>query len=108
MSSMDDKTWENIKAKYKPGTFVQGKVTKHMHFGVFVDIREPGVKGLIRIVDFVDEGDMSEDLYPEIGATVGGIVYEYSRKEDGQINLNSTPSVLHRFLVPLKGRSQQI
>jgi ribosomal protein S1 len=105
---MEDKVWDDIKAKYKIGTFVQGKVIKHMHFGIFLDIGEPGVKGLVRIVDFVDEGDMNEDLYPEIGSTVGGIVYEYSRKEDGQINLNATPSVLHRFLVPLKGSSQQI
>jgi ribosomal protein S1 len=105
---MDDQTWENIKTKYKRGSFVQGKVTRHFPFGIFLDIGEPGVKALIRVVDFVDEGDMNEDLYPEIGSTVGGIVYEYSRKEDAQINLSATPSVLHRFLVPLKGSSQQI
>jgi ribosomal protein S1 len=105
---MDDRSWEDIKAKYKVGTFVRGKVFQHMHFGIFLDIGEPGVKGLVRIVDFVDEGDMTENLYPEIGATVSGIVYGYSRKEDGQINLNATPSVLHRFLVPIKGSSQQI
>jgi ribosomal protein S1 len=105
---MDDQAWESIKAKYKRGTFVQGKVIKHMPFGIFLDIGEPGVKGLIRIVDFLDESAMSEDLYPELDSTVGGIVYEYSQKENGQINLDATPSVLHRFLVPLKGRSQQI
>jgi ribosomal protein S1 len=48
---MDDRTWETIKSKYKPGTFVQGKAIEHIHFGIFLDIGEPGVKGLIRIVD---------------------------------------------------------
>jgi ribosomal protein S1 len=105
---MDDRSWEDIKVKYPIGTFVRGKVYKHMYFGIFLDIGELGVKGLVRIVDFVDEGDMNEDLYPVIGATVGGIVYGHSRKEDGQINLNATPSVLHRFLVPIRGSSQQI
>jgi ribosomal protein S1 len=98
---MEDNAWDGIKAKFPIGTFVQGQVTRHLHFGIFLDIGEPGVKGLVRIVDLVDEGDMNEDLYPEIGSTVGGIVYGYSRKEDAQINLNSTPSVLHQFLVPL-------
>lgn len=85
-----------------------GKVIQHRHFGIFLDIGEPGVRGLVRIVDFVDRGDMNEGLYPEIGLTVGGIVYGYSDKENAQINLSATPSVLHRFLVPLKGSSQQI
>ncbi len=105
---MDDQMWEAIKSKYQRGTFVQGKVIKHKPFGIFLDIGEPGVIGLIRIVDLVDEGEMNKDFYPEIGSTVGGIVYEYSGKEYAQINLNATPSVLHRFLVPLKGSSQQI
>ena len=105
---MEDKPWDAIKSKYKVGTFVQGRVTQHMHFGIFLDIGEPGVKGLVRIVDFVDEGEMNENLYPEIGLTVSGIVYGYSRSEDAQINLSSTPSVLHRFLVPPKSSSQQI
>jgi ribosomal protein S1 len=105
---MDDDNWDRIKAKFPIGTFVQGQVTRHLHFGIFLDIGELDVRGLVRIVDLVDEGDMNGDLYPEIGSTVGGIVYRYSRKEDAQINLNSTPSVLHQFSVPLKGSSQQI
>jgi ribosomal protein S1 len=54
---MDDLAWENIKEKHQVGTFIRGKVVQHMHFGIFLDIGEPEVKGLIRIVDFVDEGD---------------------------------------------------
>jgi ribosomal protein S1 len=103
---MDEQTWYSIKAKYPIGTFVRGKVTQHKPFGIFLDIGETGVKGLIRIVDFVDVGEMREELYPPIGATVGGIVYENSDKENAQINLSAKPSIIHDFLMNLRQQDE--
>jgi ribosomal protein S1 len=104
---MDDLTWKNIKSKYQIGMFVRGKVVQHMHFGIFLDIGEPGVKGLIRIVDFVDEGEMRKNLYPAIDSTAGGVVYGYSEKEDGQINLSATPSAIGEFLLSIQTTASQ-
>jgi ribosomal protein S1 len=98
---MDDLAWESIKNKYKIGSFIRGRVVQHMQFGIFLDIGEPEVKGLIRIVDFVDEGEMREDLYPAIGATVGGVIYGYS-EEGRQINISATPSAIGEFLLSIQ------
>ena len=40
--------WENVEAKYPPGSRHEVKVKKIMDFGVFVEL-EPGVEGLIHI-----------------------------------------------------------
>jgi ribosomal protein S1 len=103
---MDEQTWYSIKAKYPIGTFVRGKVIKHKPFGVFLDIGEPGVTGLIRIVDFVDTGEMREDMYPSIGATVGGIIYENSDSGNAQLNLSAKPSAIHDFLMNLRKQDE--
>jgi ribosomal protein S1 len=103
---MDDQTWYSIKAKYPIGTFVRGKILQHMPFGVFLDIGESGVKGLIRIVDFVDVGEMRVDLYPAIDSLVGGIVYGYSNQEDAQINISTKPSDIHHFLMKLRQQEE--
>jgi len=99
---MDRTTWEQIKSKYRLGEFVQGKVEFHTPFGVFVKIDESLVKGLIKIPDFLDEGAMSVDRYPEIGATIGAVVVGYNESNCREIYLNAKPSVLHKALVPLK------
>ncbi|WP_313707950.1 hypothetical protein [Planktothrix agardhii] len=50
---MDITSWENIKSKYKLGQFILGKVELHTPFGVFVNIDDSLVKGLIKIPDFL-------------------------------------------------------
>ncbi|HAG83470.1 MAG TPA: RNA-binding protein [Cyanobacteria bacterium UBA12227] len=102
---MDSIDWEQVKSKYKLGQFVQGKVEHHAPFGVFIDIGEPSVRGLIKIPDFLDEGEMSEEMYPEIGSTIGSIVVGYNESNCREVYLNAKPSVLHEALVPLKGRA---
>lgn len=102
---MDRQNWEQIKSKYTLGQFVQDKVEYHAPFGVFVDLGEPSVKGLIRIPDFLDEGAMSEEMYPEIGTSIGAIVAGYNESNGREIYLNAKPSVLHEILVPLKNRA---
>ncbi len=102
---MDRQNWEQIKSKYKLGQFVQGKVEYHAPFGVFVDLNESSVKGLIRIPDFLDEGTMSEEMYPELGTSIGAIVVGYNESNSREVYLNAKPSVLHETLVPLKNRA---
>ncbi len=99
---MDSTSWEQIKSKYKLGQFVQGKVEFHTPFGVFVRIDESLVKGLIKIPDFLDEGEMSEEMYPEIGTAIGAVVVGYNESNCCEIYLNAKPSMLHKVLVPLK------
>ncbi|MFM6153343.1 MAG: RNA-binding protein [Sphaerospermopsis kisseleviana] len=99
---MDSISWENIKSKYKLGQFVQGQVEFHTPFGVFVNINESLVKGLIKIPDFLDEGGMSPEMYPEIGTTIGAVVVGYNDSNCREVYLNAKPSVLHKALVPLK------
>lgn len=99
---MDSKNWEQIKSKYQLGQFVQGKVEYHTPFGVFVDIGESLVKGLIKIPDFLDEGEMNEQMYPEIGLTIGAVVVGYNEKNSSEVYLCAKSSMLHKALVPLK------
>jgi len=99
---MDSKSWDQIKSKYKLGQFVQGKVEFHAPFGVFVNIDESLVKGLIKIPDFLDEGRMSQEMYPDIGTIIGAVVVGYNESNCREIYLNAKPSVLHKALVPLK------
>ncbi|MFM9160409.1 MAG: RNA-binding protein, partial [Dolichospermum sp.] len=74
----------------------------HTPFVVFVYIDESSVKGLIKIPDFLDEGGMSPEMYPEIGTTVGAVVVGYNESNFREVYLSAKPSVLHKALVPLK------
>lgn len=98
---MDSKNWEQIKTRYRLGQFIQGKVEFYAPFGVFVEVGEPSVQGLIKIPDFLDEGTMSEEMYPEIGTPVGAVVVGYNESNRREIYLSAKPSVLHKALVPL-------
>ena len=60
---MNTTDWEQLKSKYKIDQFVQGKVEFHAPYGVFVNLNEPLVKGLIKIPDFLDEGEMKPEMY---------------------------------------------
>lgn len=99
---MDSTNWEQVKSKYKLGQFIQGKIEFHAPFGVFVKLDESFVKGLIKIPDFLDEGIMNEEMYPEIGTAIGAVVVGYNDSNYCEIYLSAKPSVLHKALVPLK------
>lgn len=99
---MDSESWEQIKSKFKLGQFVQGTVEFHAPFGIFLKIDNSLVKGLIKIPDFLDEGAMSEEMYPGINKVVGAVVVGYSESNCGEVYLSAKPSVLHKALVPLK------
>jgi len=99
---MASTSWENIKSKYKLGQFVQGQVEFHTPFGVFVNIDDSLVKGLIKIPDFLDEGGMSSEMYPEVGTTIGAVVVGYNESNCREVYLSAKPSVVHKALVSLK------
>ncbi len=46
--------WNEIPAKYKPGTKVKGKVTSVTDFGIFLEIEE-GIEGLIHVSELSQE-----------------------------------------------------
>ena len=99
---MDSLSWAQIKSKFELGQFVQGTVEFHAPFGVFLKIDSSPVKGLIKIPDFLDEGAMSEEMYPDIGTVVGAVVVGYNESNRREVYLSAKPSVLHKALVPLK------
>ena len=98
---MNTTDWEQLKSKYKIDQFVQGKVEFHAPYGVFVNLNEPLVKGLIKIPDFLDEGEMKPEMYPEVGSMIGAVVVGYNESNQREIYLNAKPSVLHKILGPL-------
>lgn len=98
---MDSESWEQVKAQFELGQFVQGEVEFHAAFGVFLKLDNPLVKGLIRIPDFLDDGTMREAMYPEIGTVVGAVVVGYNESNCQEVYLSAKPSALHKALVPL-------
>jgi len=66
----------------------------HAPFGVFVDIGDVDVKGLIQITDFLDSGSMNPEMYPEIGSAVDAIVVDYTEDDRNQVWLSVKQSVL--------------
>jgi ribosomal protein S1 len=99
---MEITVWEQVKTTYKLGQFVQGIVEFHAPFGVFVKLDELQIKGLVKIPDFLDEGEMDISMYPEIGTTIGAIVVGYNERSCSEIYLSAKPSTLHKALVPLR------
>ncbi|MFB2968751.1 RNA-binding protein [Aerosakkonema sp. BLCC-F183] len=96
---MNEGFWNEIKSKYQLGKLIYGKVEVHKPFGVFLDLGEPKVKGIIQITDFVDTGAMTPEMYPEIGSFVGAVVVGYTEDNRNQIWLSVKPSVLQKSLV---------
>ena len=99
---MNNTNLEQIKSKFELGQFIQGEVELHAPFGVFLKIDDTSVKGLIRIPDFLDEGAMSPEMYPELHTVVGAVVVGYNESNGREVYLSAKPSVLHKALVPLK------
>lgn len=50
IKQMEKNPWEDVEAKYPPGTNVKGEVRNLTNYGAFVEL-EPGVEGLIHISD---------------------------------------------------------
>ena len=99
---MNSQLWSQIKTKYQIGKLIYRKVEFHAPFGVFVDIGDEDVKGIIQISDFLDSGAMTPEMYPEIGSLVGAVVVGYTEDDRNQVWLSVKPSVLQKSLVKLR------
>lgn len=99
---MNNDFWNTIKSKYRVGELIHGKVEYHAPFGIFVDLGDNKVRGLVQITDFVDTGDMTPEMYPDIGSPIGAVVIGYTEDERHQVWLSVKPSVLQKSLVHLK------
>jgi ribosomal protein S1 len=66
--------WDEAKKRFPVGARVHGIVTQHCPFGIFVDLGDPVVKGLVEIPEFLDEGRMTPEQFPPVGAAVEAVV----------------------------------
>lgn len=48
LKQKDNNPWEDIEARYPPGTHIKGKIVNLVPYGAFIEI-EPGIEGLIHI-----------------------------------------------------------
>ena len=99
---MNDQFWNEIKSKYRFGELVNGTVEHHAPFGILVNLNDETVRGLVQITDFVDDGDMTVEMYPDIGSPIGAVVVGYTEDDRNQIWLSVKPSVLQKALVHFK------
>jgi ribosomal protein S1 len=99
---MNDQFWNEIKSKYRLGELIYGTVENHAPFGIFVNLDNEAVRGIVQITDFVDSGDMNPEMYPDIGSPIGSVVVGYTEDDRNQIWLSVKPSVLQKALVHLK------
>jgi ribosomal protein S1 len=86
--------WEEAKLRFPIGRLVRGVVTAHHPFGIFVDLGDPVATGLVQITDFVDDGRMSPESYPRLGASIEGVVLGHTDERRKQVWLGVKPSQL--------------
>jgi ribosomal protein S1 len=88
--------WEEAKERFPVGARVRGTVTEHCPFGVFVDLGDPVAQGLVEITNFLDEGRMTPDRYPPVGASIEAVVLGHADSRRKQIWLSVRPSQLRK------------
>jgi ribosomal protein S1 len=99
---MNDQYWNQVKSKYRLGELIHGFVEHHAPYGIFVNLGDDTVRGIVQITDFVDTGDMTSEMYPDIGSPIGAVVVGYTEDKRNQVWLSVKPSVLQKALVHLK------
>jgi ribosomal protein S1 len=87
--------WDEAKKRFPVGARVHGIVTHHCPFGIFVDLGDPVAKGLVEIPSFLDEGRMTPEQYPPVGAAIEAVVIGHM-DHDPQIWLSMRPSELRK------------
>jgi ribosomal protein S1 len=98
---MSSQFWDQVKSKYQLGELIYGKVEYHAPFGIFINLGDDTVRGLVQITDFVDSGEMIPEMYPDIGSPIGAVVVGYTEDDRNQIWMSVKPSVLQKALVHL-------
>jgi small subunit ribosomal protein S1 len=72
--------WENIKARYKIGQAIEGKVTKTADFGAFVELEE-GLEGLVHISELSPDQVNKVTDVANIGDTVKAEIISIDARE---------------------------
>lgn len=86
MKQKETNPWEDIEARYPPGTIIKGKIVNLVPYGAFIEI-EPGIEGLIHVSEMSwvkTITDPSEIV--KKGDEVKAIVLAV-QKEEGKISL---------------------
>ncbi|NGX59207.1 MAG: 30S ribosomal protein S1 [Chlamydiae bacterium] len=86
MKQKDKNPWEDIEARYPPGTHIKGKIVNLVPYGAFIEI-EPGIEGLIHVSEMSwvkNITDPSEIV--KKGDEVEAIVLSV-QKDEGKISL---------------------
>lgn len=89
--------WEAIKKKFPINSLIKGVVKMQTPFGIFLDIGNDDVRGIVLVVDFFDEPNEKGFDYssmPALFSTVKGVVIGYFDDERNQIALSLKPSVV--------------
>src|SRR5690349_14778402 len=87
-------TWEETKQRFPVGLRVRSTATAHHPFGIFVDLGDSDALGLVQITDFRDEGRMTPEQYPPLGAAIEAVVLGHTDERRKQVWLGVKPSQL--------------
>jgi small subunit ribosomal protein S1 len=95
LKQMEDNPWHDIEARYPIGTEVNGKVTKLLPYGAFIEM-ESGVEGLVHVseLSWVKRINRPSDVLEidqEIKAVVLGISIEEQKISLGVRQLDENP-----------------
>ena len=90
---MKEINWNIIKNTYPLGNIILGRVLLHRPFGIFIDINDNDILGIVGIIDFLEEDNTSRP-YPEIGSEVCCKIIGYTEDTRNQIWLSVNPDVL--------------
>jgi ribosomal protein S1 len=84
--------WDEAKKRFPAGVRVHGIVRQRHPFGIFVDLGDPAAKGLVQITEFLDEGRMTPERFPPVGASIEAVVLGHTDSRRKQVWLCMRPS----------------
>jgi ribosomal protein S1 len=87
--------WDKMKVKYPLGQKLECRVLSHRPFGVFLDIGDKEVLGLVAVIDFD-----KEDVYPPVESLVTGVIIGYTEDTRNQIWISINPKVISGHKLP--------
>ena len=86
IKALEENPWEKFEKENPPGTVIQGEVSGHADFGIFVKLKN-GLEGLVHVREIPKEpGKRFEEVYP-IGKKIEAVVMSVD-KERKRISLS--------------------
>lgn len=92
--------WAKIRQKYPVGIKLECKVAVHLPFGIFLDIGDEEVIGIVAIIDF----DTGVADYPPENSIVTGVVIGYTDDVRNQVWISLNPKVISGKELPVQLR----